>query len=127
MTGTWVLLANVNRARFLQHDSAIGGLVELAGFIYPPASTLVESSSPLAGRAHSRFARQLAEYLNKAVADRRCERVALTATEPMLGKLRPMLSQRVSALLLRCVDSDFTRCHGPDLQQRVHQALGPLA
>jgi hypothetical protein len=124
MPNTWILLANVNRARFLQHDLTEGAFVELAGFIYPPACTLIGSTTRATEKVHARFARQLSHYLDKAVADRRCNQVALIATEPMLEKLRPMLSQRVSNVLLNCVDSDLTRCHGSDLQYRLRNALG---
>lgn len=130
MPDTWILLANGHRARFLQHDSAEGALIEWARFIYPAANLSMRAgavqSLAKVGKAHTRFARQLADYLNKAVADRRCDQVALIASSPMLDVLRPMLSPGVHDILLNCVDSDFTHCQGNDLQHRIQQALGPL-
>lgn len=135
MASTWILLANGYRARFLQHQRADGALVELAGFIYPVASarmalpagpTQAGEVTPSGQKTHRRFVRRLADYLNKAVADRRCDRVALIATAPMLGALQQMLSQRALERLLDCVDADFTRHQGSDLQLRVRAVLGPL-
>lgn len=127
MPHTWILIANGRRARFYLHDRSEGALVELAGFIYPAAAA---ASEPLAaGRemANSRFARQLAGFLNKAVANRRCDGVALIATGPMLGLLRPMLSPVAAKQLLGSVDSDFTLYQGSELHRRVQDALGSLA
>lgn len=127
MPDTWILLANGHRARFLQHDCTEGALIEWARFVYPAASASMRSSAHAkVAKAHTRFARQLADYLNKAVADRRCNQVALIASSPMLDVLRTMLSPGVHDILLNCVDSDFTHCQGNDLQQRVQQALGAL-
>jgi protein required for attachment to host cells len=136
MPNTCILVANAQRARFLQHDCEQGGLVEVAGFIYPAASTVTHASATQRGapfeaqtagpvKAYSRFARQLADYLNKAVDKQRCDGVALIATAPMLGAVRPLLSPRAHAKLRCSVDSDFTRYQGVELQQRVQDALGP--
>lgn len=132
MPPTWILLANGHRARFMQHDRADGSLVEIAGFIYPAASLAnggarFEPATGVEEKAHSRFARQLADYLNKAVANRQCDRVALIASGPMLGVLRPMLLPRTTELLVGSVDRDLTLYQGSELQQRVRDALGPLA
>jgi protein required for attachment to host cells len=149
MPTTCILVANGHRARFLQHDCSDGDLVELAGFIYTAASTVKHSAAAHAhgkeghgpgstahagtqfeaqttgtDRAYSRFARQLADYLNKAIETRHCDGVALIATASMLGALRPMLSPRAREKLLRSVDSDFTLYQGRELQQRVQEALG---
>lgn len=149
MHNTCILVANGHRARFLQHDRSDGVLVERAGFIYP-AATVTHSSAAHphgkegrghgsaahggaqfepqttgANKAYSRFARQLADYLNREVDAQRCDRVALIATAPMLGALRPLLSPLAREKLLGSVDSDFTLYQGRDLQQRVQEALGP--
>lgn len=55
------------------------------GTQFEPQTTGVE-------KAYNRFARQLADYLNKVVADQNYDRVALIASAPMLGVLRSMLS-----------------------------------
>jgi protein required for attachment to host cells len=150
MPRTWILLANGHRARFLQHERTQDTLVELAGFIYPAAAALAPSSAAhlKAGqvkanlghpgkqfeaataaveKVYSRFARQLANYLNKAVAERRCDRVALIASGPMVSAIRTKLSAHAADLLLRSVEADFTRYQGAELLQRVQAALGPLA
>ena len=150
MHTTWILVANGHRARILGHDRASGGLVELAGFIYPAATTVTHSSAArLQGKegrghgaaahggtqfepqttgeekAHKRFARQLAEYLNKGIQGQRCDHLVLIASPAMLGTLRPMLSALAQDKLLRSVGSDLTLYQGSELQQRVLEAVGP--
>jgi protein required for attachment to host cells len=130
MLQTWILVANGRRARFFQYDRVAGECVELAGFIYPAAATLTHATAvaqPVAAeKANSRFARRLADYLNKAIDNRRCDCVALIATDPMLEVLRRMLSPVATRQLLASVGSDFTRYQGRELQQRVQEALRPL-
>lgn len=143
MLQTWILVANGRRARFFQYNRIAGECIELAGFIYPAAATLTHASAAyLQGRssnqgsavaptlaaekANSRFARRLADYLNNAVDNRRCDRVALIATDPMLNVLRLMLSPVAASQVLCSVASDFTRYSGIELQQRVQEALRPL-
>ncbi|RFO98546.1 host attachment protein [Rhodoferax lacus] len=150
MPHTWILVANGQRARFLQHDRAQGGFAELADFVYPYAPTSTHSAAahphgeqgrghgsaahggtqfepqtPDHEKAHTRFARQLADYVNKGVEGQQCDRIALIASSPMLGALRPLLSASAQEKVLRSVDSDFTVYQGHELQQRVQEALGP--
>ena len=134
MKNTWILVANGHRARFFQHDQADCSLAEVAGFVYPAAAppTQASTAQPLAlqtlvaTKSHRRFARQLADYLNKCVADQRCDRVALIATAPMLGAMQPMLSPVVGAKLLCSVASDLTHYQDSELRQRVQEVVGPI-
>jgi protein required for attachment to host cells len=64
--------------------------------------------------------------LSEAVADQRCSAIALIASSPMLGELRPALSTAATKALTHCVASDLTHYTGPELQARVTHALQVL-
>jgi Protein required for attachment to host cells len=127
MNLTWILVANGQRARFFQHDPSDGQLAELAGFIYTPAAARIQAvvplQTPVEEKAYSRFARQLADYLNKGVANHRCDHIALIATGAMLLRLRPKLSAIAGERLLCSVASDFTHYPDSELRHWVHQAV----
>jgi len=69
------------------------------------------------------FARQLGDYINRAVSTRQCGAVVLIAPSAMLGQLRPVLSPATRLALRNCVDSDLTRYQGAELKERVDHAL----
>ncbi|MDP2368097.1 host attachment protein [Rhodoferax sp.] len=148
MEKTWILVANAHRARCFETDGHGDALKELADFIFPHDSSGHEAQAAGGvadvGKGHGRtghagtqfephvdanakerhgFARQLAEFLNTGVATRRCERVAMIATPPMLGELKQCLSQAASKALADCVASDLTLYQGAELKRRIHEAL----
>ncbi|MEY4266295.1 MAG: hypothetical protein RIS90_830 [Pseudomonadota bacterium] len=148
MEKTWILVADAHRARCLERDGPSSAPVELASFVYPqdriPHGRPVTELSANAGKGHGRtahsgtqfephtelhskeradFASELAAYLNQGVAAQRCTSLVLIASSPMLGELKPGLSPAASALLRRCVAKDLTHYQGPELHQRIAQAL----
>lgn len=148
MEKTWVLIANAERARCFERHGKDQSLTELIDFIHPHTSiTSKENGGDLtgaAGKGHGRtahagtqfeplteahakerasFARQLADYINEGVAGRHCDALVLIATSPMLGELRPYFSSASDKVVKRCVASDLTRYHGPELKNRVDDAL----
>lgn len=148
MPTTWILVTDAHRARCFEQTTRNGPLHELADLVQPHAhgttpdradrsgdagkghgrtghaGTQFEPTTETAAKQRNRFARQLAEYLNQGVADQRCTRLALIATSPMLGVLKPLLSPAAHKLLRHSVAADFTHLQGPDLQRRVQEALG---
>lgn len=148
MQKTWILIANAERARCFERHPTDHSLTELADFVHPHTSLAGEAGggdlTGAAGKGHGRtghagtqfeprtdahtkergsFARQLADYLNEGVAAQRCNALVLIATSPMLGELRPCLSSGAEKLVHSSVASDLTRYHGPELKQRVDDAL----
>lgn len=148
MEKTFVLITDAHRARCFERDASNYTLTELADFVHPQTTLVGEADggdlTGAAGKGHGRtghagtqfepqtqaqakerasFARQLAHYLNEAVAAQRCDDLVLIATKPMLGQLRPHLSVAADKALRRCVTSDLTHYQGPELKQRVDQAL----
>lgn len=148
MEKTWILIANAERARCFERHATDHSLTELSDFVHPHVSLAGQASGAeltgAAGKGHGRtghagtqfeplteahakerasFARQLADYLNEGVAGKRCNALVLMATSPMLGELRPCLSQVADKLVQRCVASDLTRYQGPELKKRIDDAL----
>jgi protein required for attachment to host cells len=148
MDKIWVLVANAERARCFQRDATSHALTELNDFVHPHASlggeaqggeltgaagkghgrtghagTQFEPQTPAQAKERDSFARQLADYLNEAVAAKRCTGLVLIASSPMLGELRPALSTAAQKVVQRSVASDLTRYQGPELKKRVDDAL----
>ena len=148
MEKTWVLIANAERARCFERHATDHTLTELIDFVHPQSSLGGAASegdpTGAAGKGHGRtghagtqfephteahakerasFARQLADYLNEGVAAQRCTALVLIATGPMLGELRPCLSSAADKVVRSRIASDLTRYQGPELKQRVDDAL----
>jgi protein required for attachment to host cells len=148
MRKTWILVADAHRARFFEGNASNPLLGELANFVYPHTTMGGEPGvgdiSGDAGKGHGRtghagtqfepktsdgakerhsFAKQLADFLNKGVADQHCDRIELIAPSPMLGELKPLLSQASQKVLHRSLAADLTHCQGEDLKARVKEAL----
>ena len=148
MEKTWILISDAHRARCFERHAPDYSLTELADFVFPQTSMSSEANggdlTGAAGKGHGRtghagkqfephtethakerssFARQLAAYLNAAVAEQRYNELVLIASGPMLGEIRPCLSSAAEKVLLKCVASDLTHYTGPELKERVSHAL----
>ena len=148
MAKTWILIANAERARCFERHAADHSLTELMDFVHPHSSLNGQAGggdlTGAAGKGHGRtghagtqfephtdahakerasFARQLADYLNEAVAGQRCNALVLIATSPMLGEIKPCLSSAADKLVKHRVASDLTRYQGPELKKRIDEAL----
>lgn len=148
MKKTYLLIADAHRARCFERQDADHALVELADFVSarmrlanaPPTSdvsgdagkghgrtghagTQFEPHTEAPDKERTQFAQQLASYLNTAVAEQRCNALALIATSPLLGELKPLLSKAAAQSLQRTVVKDLTHYMGPELLERVNHAL----
>jgi protein required for attachment to host cells len=147
MEKTWILIADAQHARCFERHSP-STLTELTGFVYPhPKLTDVDQGGDLtgaAGKGHGRtghagtqfephteahakerkdFARHMAEYINRGVAEQQCNSLVLIASSPMLGELKTHLSSAATQVLHRCIARDLTHYQGAELQERVKHAL----
>jgi protein required for attachment to host cells len=136
MGKTWVLIADTHRARCFERHVVDHTLNELADFLYPKlnlereihgrtghAGTQFEHLTDTHAKARSSFARQLGAFINKGIAEHRCNALVLIATRPMLSELKPCLSSAAEKILQRCVASDLTHYTGAELTRRVDHAL----
>lgn len=147
METDWVLVANAHRARIFTRRGPGAALTEVASYFFPRQRG-APGGDPTgdAGKGHGRtahagtqfephtevdtvdrhaFARQLADVLDDAVAARRCKRIAMVASAPMLGALRSLLGHAALQALTETVERDLTIYQGADLRQRVDAALMP--
>ena len=151
MHKTHILIANAQRARYFERHLPEHSLTELAGFVHP-TSTLPQRShvahashtSEDTGKGHGRtghagtqfephtevqdkerrsFARQLADYMNHEVTEKRCTALVLIATAPMLGELQPLLSYEALQVLRKKIAKDFSHFSGVELKRHVDIAL----
>jgi protein required for attachment to host cells len=145
MKATWILIANASTARVFEKE-ADGKLRLLDGFAHPdsrkPGSTLgsdrpghIEGEGHGLGSAsyqprvdpksweHEKFAKELAAYLNAAVAAHRCERLYLIASNPFLGQIKAHLDAQTAKRLAGGIAADLTSFEGRELKARVDEAL----
>jgi protein required for attachment to host cells len=145
MNTRWVMIANASTARCFEQQ-ADGVLNLLASFAHPdsrkPGATLgqdrpghIEGEGHGLGSAsyqprvapkpweHDRFARELAAYLNAAVAAHRCERVVVIASNPFLGQIKAHLDVQATKRLAGGIAADLTSFEGRELRARVKDAL----
>jgi len=148
MEKTWILIANSERARCFERNASDHSLVELTDFVFPRTTLTGEAGggdlTGAAGKGHGRtghagtqfephteaqdkarnsFARQLADYLNDAVTDKRCSSLVLIANSPMLGDIKPLLNPAAGKALKRIVASDLTQFTGLELKKSVDRAM----
>jgi len=64
----------------------------------------------------------VAEWLNKAVLDRRVEQLLIAADPDTLGEMRPHYSKHLVAALLGEVDRQLTGMPGPDIARALEAA-----
>lgn len=145
---SWIVVANARRARCFERHATDHSLTELADFISPQGKLISAASAGdltgAAGKGHGRtghagtqfeprtevhakerhsFARQLADHLNRCVAERQCKALVLIASSAMLGALKPCLNHAAEQALRRCVIGDLTRYQNAELKKRVNLAL----
>lgn len=150
MKKTWVLITDAEHARCFDRDATDHLLSELVDFVHPyvslegkagggdltgeagkghgrtgHAGTQFEPHSEAHAKERANFARVLADYLNKGVAEHRCHALVLIATSPMLGELRTHLSHETEKIVLASIAKDLTHYNGRELEKRVNNALMP--
>lgn len=148
MEKPYILIADAHRARCYALQRPGHALVELADFVFPPTrlntATQAGDLTGAAGKGHGRtahagtqfepqtevpdkkrtsFAHYLADYLNAAVAEQRCQTLFLIGTSPLLGDLKPLLTPAATKALRRAVVKDLTHYTGSELHERVGRAL----
>lgn len=145
METTYILIADAHRARCFERHGAGRGLTELADFVHPHAragqaaapagarekghgrtghaGTQLEPRTGEDDKGRAEFAQQLADFVNMASTDHRFASLALIATKPMLGELKARLSPGATKALWRTAAKDLTHYTGPELLDRVDEAL----
>lgn len=145
MAKLWVLAANSSRATIFAADSATAPLAELESFANPDArakqSDLTtdrpgRTFDSVGGGRHAkapevepkeqeqiRFAKTIAERLERGRVDNAFERVVLVAAPAFLGHLRDKLGAPLAALVSLELDKDYTALRPEQLRARLPERL----
>jgi len=147
MKTTWVLIANASQARCYTRENATSPWTSVAeledSWGRAKGSDLAEDRSGYEGVGHNRggtsygprldpkkkehesFARQVAQFVNNAVAARRCDEVVLFASNPFLGEVKVLLDEHALRALRRSLALDLTSFSGAELGRRIDEHLLP--
>ena len=141
MKTQWIVVANASHARLLRRDSPSDPLISLQTMEHPesrlkgsqladdrPGHEATDNSSggnrfePRSDprrKEHRRFAREIAERLDDALAEDEFKSLWICASDPFLGELKTALSDAVRHRLQHTVDSDFTSFDVGELDRRL--------
>lgn len=144
MKPDWILLANATRARLLQLERN-ERVTELETFDHPQSrskiSTLVddraghESTDRSYGgtsyqprtdarqKEHQRFAREIAEFLERQAHSGTYRSLAVFASSPFLGELKAELGNATGKLLSGTHDLDLTSVGPAELGRRIAREM----
>jgi protein required for attachment to host cells len=143
MKTQWIVVANASIARLFKRELPGGPLLpvstmehlesrakgsELAGdragheaSDFSAGGNRFEPRTDPRRKEHRRFAHQIAERLDEALAHGEYGSLALFASDPFLGELKAALSKPVLHRLQITRDSDFTSLDVGALEERVNE------
>lgn len=122
----WILIANTTRARVLRQDR--GGLMEvLESFVHPagrgqPMPPLMDARQ----KEYTRFAQELAQYLEAEARMGHFGSLVILAPEPFLDELRAALGKFTVRLLVGTGERDLTSCGVAELGRQVTRELAAV-
>ena len=148
MKPDWILIANATHARLLRRESG-GLMVVLETFEHPESRSKVSDladdraghesrDSSFGGSAypprvdakqkeHARFARKLADHLERQAQQGSLRSLVIFASNPFLGEIKAELGEVTTRLLSTTHDLDLTSFGLTELEQRVRNELRPAA
>ena len=139
MTKIWILAANSGNATLFAADSPTAPLTELMSFDNPEARVKqMELTSDRPGRSfvshmevavdpkeqeQIRFAKLIADRLEKGRVDNDFERFVVVAAPAFLGQLRANFGAPLRSLVSLEMDKDYTALRPEDLRARLPERL----
>jgi protein required for attachment to host cells len=141
---TWILLADAANARLYQARAPARELTLLRELSHPESRAKeMDLVSDRPGRVRQsrtaarpaleytphkqveadRFARQLADALERGLDEGAYDRLILVAPPESLGRLRHKLSERVSARIVAEVEKDYLHLEPRELRERLQEQL----
>jgi protein required for attachment to host cells len=136
----WILVANASRAKLFSTDERAEKWDLREEFHHEESrqrssELLNQADNPNAGALskpqpenqpdarqsleHHRFAKELAERLERGVNDRAFDRVVIAAPPEFLGMLRKAIGPRVQQRLMLDMRADYTNVPARDLPERI--------
>lgn len=144
MKTNWIVVANASRARICECDEPGGKLREVGDFVHPasrqsgtalgaerpgqahrslgqatPGGTGFEPRTDVHKKEHERFARELAQAVDEALASGRAGTVMLVASNPFLGELKAQLGPAASKAVSATLAHDLTSLDLRELRARL--------
>jgi len=149
MDRIWIVVANSARARVYERDPDTAELIETADFVHPQSrqkasalmsdraghtehsygtgggrgGTQYEPPTDPHARERAKFARELGQFIERAVLEHRCPGWMLFASDPFLGELKAHLGGAGSKALIAAEPSDLTAWRARELARRVIDVL----
>lgn len=146
MKPDWILLANSTRARLLQQERG-PRVTELESFVHPQSriktsdlvddraghestdrsygGTSYQPRTDVKQKEHQRFARELAEFLERQALAGSYRSLAVFASSPFLGELKAELGSATVKLLSGTHDLDLTSVGQAELGRRIAHEMAP--
>jgi hypothetical protein len=123
----WILIANTTRARVLQQQR--GAVIEvLESFVHPAGRGL--ATPPLLDarqKEYTRFAQELAQYLEAEARRGRFGSLVILAPLPFLDEVRASLGKFTARLVVGTIERDLTSCGVAELGRQVSHELAEAA
>lgn len=136
----WILVANASRARLFStderaekwdlreefhHEESRQRSIDLlnqednpnAGTLHKPSSE--NEPNGRQSLEHGRFARELADRLERGLNEHAFERIVIAAPPEFLGLLRKAISPRIQQRLMLDMRADYTNIPAKDLPDRI--------
>ncbi|MFP4611465.1 MAG: host attachment protein [Thiohalophilus sp.] len=150
MPKTWILVADSSRARLFLADTASSPLVELETFTHPASRQHEqEITSDLPGKQNGKgmngsfahamtqetdpkyqeavnFAREVAQYLNKAHGKNKFRQLIIAAAPTFLGLLRDSLNTNTRRCLTLQLDKNLTQYKPENIRKHLPEYLPNL-
>lgn len=145
MSKLWILVADSSRARIFTTESSKAPLIELKELDHAESRMHERDlTSDLPGRSYDSvgqgrhdmepstavkeieaqaFARELADYLENGVKQKRCNRLVIAAAPAFLGLLREKISERIRGIVRYEFDKNFTQLTAQQIRGLLPERL----
>lgn len=146
---TWVLVADVSRARLFEHRQRGERMLELLfeddkpemrdrelrrpndrpGRVHESSVTMRHAAEPhtsIDERVRERYARELIDRLRAEAANRTFHNLILVAPPAMLGSLRKLLDEDLAGRVVGELAKDLAWMPEHDLPEHLREWLGPF-
>lgn len=122
----WILIANTTRARVLQQR---GGLIEvLESFVHPAGrGQVVPPLLDARQKEYTRFAQELAQYLEAEARLGHFDSLVILAPLPFLDEVRAALGKFTARLVVGTVERDLTSWGVAELGRQITRELAAAA
>jgi protein required for attachment to host cells len=119
----WVLIANASHARLLQQQGRGTPMTVLMSFSRSDAGGAHQPRTDARQKEHQRFARELAEYVERHAQLGSFDSFTVFASSPFLGQLKAELGAATGRRLAGTHDSDLTSVGPVELPRRIEYEL----